>query len=210
MQNNLVIPYLFEPRSYQLPLFQAIDSGKKRAFLIWHRRSGKDKACLNLMIKKMFERVGTYFYILPQFAQAKRIIWEGADKNGFRFLDHFPKEIIDGEPNSSELKIRLKNGSLFQLIGSDNYDSLRGSNPVGCVFSEMAFQDPAVWDVVRPILAENDGWAIMNSTPQGKNFFYEMYEMAKDNPDWFVSRLTVKDTKVIPLSMIEEERRSGM
>lgn len=206
---TITVPYQFTPRDYQIPLFEALDTGKRRALVIWNRRAGKEKACLNLMIKKMLERVGTYYYFFPEFAMSKRILWEGADKDGFRFLDHFPKEIIDGEPNSSELKIRLKNGSLFQLIGTDNYDAIRGSNPVGVVFSEYAFSDPGAWDVVRPILAENFGWAIFNTTPNGKNHAYEMYEMAKDNPDWFVSRLTVDDTKAISLEAIEEERRAG-
>lgn len=207
---EIQIPHHYKPRDYQLPILRAMDSGYLRAVWLAHRRAGKDKTMLNLMIKKMIERVGTYYYFFPTFTQAKRVLWEGTDKDGFRFLDHFPKELIDGEPNSTEMKIRLKNGSLFQLVGTDNFDSIRGTNPIGCVFSEYPWQDPRAWDVVRPILAENGGWAVFVYTPFGKNHGHTLYEMAKTNPNWFVSRLTVDDTNVISKETIEEERKSGM
>lgn len=63
---------------------------------------------------------------------------------------------------------------------------------------------------MRPILAENGGWAIFNSTPNGKNHFYDMWGQAVENPNWFTQRLTVEDTKVVPKSYIEEERKMGM
>lgn len=207
---EIKIPFEYEPRKYQLPILQAMDGGYLRAVWLAHRRAGKDKTMLNLMIKKMVERVGTYYYFFPTFTQAKRVLWEGADKDGFRFLDHFPKELIDGEPNSTEMKIRLKNGSLFQLVGTDNFDSIRGTNPIGCVFSEYPWQDPRAWDVVRPILAENGGWAVFVYTPFGKNHGHTLYEMARFNPQWFVSRMTVDDTGVISKETIDEERKSGM
>lgn len=55
------IPYHFEPRAYQLPILQAMDTGYKRAVGVWHRRAGKDKSFLNYMIKRMIERIGQYY-----------------------------------------------------------------------------------------------------------------------------------------------------
>jgi hypothetical protein len=75
-----------------------MDSGYKRAVWAAHRRSGKDKTCLNITIKKMLERVGVYYYIFPTFTQARRVIWDGIDRDGNRFINHFPKELIDGKP----------------------------------------------------------------------------------------------------------------
>ena len=152
---EITIPYNYEPRPYQLPFWQAFDSGKKRLLTVWHRRAGKDKTYVNLCARESQKRVGSYFYFLPTYAQGKKIIWDGMDYNGFRFLHHFPKEMWDGPANNTEMKLRLKNGSLFQVVGSDNIDSIVGTNPVGCVFSEFALQDPRGWDYVRPILAAN-------------------------------------------------------
>lgn len=174
--------------------------------VVWHRRAGKDKTLLNLTIKKMLERVGSYYYFFPTYAQGKKILWDGADRNGFKFLDHFPKELLDGKPNDSELKVKLKNGSLFQIIGTDNYDSIVGTNPVGCVFSEYSLQNPNAWDFIRPILAENGGWAVFNFTPRGKNHGYDIYNQAQTN-GWFVQLLTADDTGVIPKEVLEQERK---
>jgi len=203
---TITIPYLFTPRDYQLPLLEAMDSGYKRAIWVAHRRSGKDKTILNLTIKKMCERVGSYYYLFPTYQQARKVIWEGIDRDGFKFLDHFPTELVK-KKNDTELKIELKNGSIFRLIGSDDIDSIVGTNPVGCVFSEYSLQDPAAWDYMRPILAENGGWAIFNYTPRGENHGYQLLEMAREDTTWFTQVLTVNDTKAIPLEVLEQERR---
>ena len=182
----------------------------KRALLVWHRRAGKEIVCWNWCIKQAFwHRVGTYVYFFPTASLGKRILWEGCDKNGRRFLDYIPKDIIDGDINNSEMKLRLKNGSLIQVIGTDKTINV-GVNPIGCIFSEYALQDPKCWNFVRPILRENGGWSIFNSTPRGKNHMYDLYLMAKHNPDWFCQLLSVDDTKVLKPRDIESERAEGM
>ncbi len=114
------------------------------------------------------------------------------------------------------MKIELTNGSLIQVVGSDNFNSIMGSNPYGCVFSEFALQDPRAWDFIRPILRENGGWAIFLFTPRGKNHAWEMYRMAQVETSWFAELLTVKETQrddgspVITDADIEQERREGV
>lgn len=207
---KIAVPFKYTPRDYQLPLLRALDSGVKRAVCVWHRRSGKDKTLINLMAKKAMERVGTYFYFMPTYSQGRKIIWDGMDKDGFRFLDHFPKALRDGDPNNTDMRVKLRNGSIFQVVGTDNIDSIVGTNPVGCVFSEYSLQDPKGWDFIRPILRENGGWAVFNYTPRGKNHGFSLYQMAKSNPDWFTSLLTVADTGVLTPEDIQAERNAGM
>ena len=214
--SDIIIPYKFIPRTYQYNLMSALDQGYKRAVTVWHRRAGKDKTLFNLVIKKAFERVGIYYYFFPEFSQGRRVIWDGIDNDGFKFLDHVPSAVIQGKPNKTDMKIELINGSIIQIIGTDKFDKVRGSNPVGCVFSEFAFQNPVVWDVVRPILSANGGWAVFNSTPFGKNHFHDMYEMAKLNPNWYTDLVTVEDSldengeRYVPESVVQEDRDSGM
>lgn len=204
------IPHKFQPRTYQLPLLQALDSGIKRAFIVWHRRSGKDKACFNLLVKKSFERVGTYFYFLPEYSQAKKVIWDNIDNDGFRTLDHIPREVI-AKKNDSELKITLINGSIIQLIGADTFDkSGVGTNPIGVVFSEFPITRPDIWGYVRPILLANGGWAVFNGTPRGQNHAFTLLQMAKGSEEWFTQVLTVDDTHIITPEQIEQERAEGM
>jgi len=206
---EITIPFNFTPRSYQLPLLKAMDEGCKRAVCVWHRRAGKDKTLVNILAKKVFERVGAYYYFLPTYAQGKKILWQGRDKDGFSFLDHFPKEIIKRK-NDSDMLIEFINGSILQVIGTDNVDSIVGTNPVGCVFSEYALQHPSAWDFIRPILRENGGWAIFNFTPRGNNHGKTILDIAKKSPGWFYQVLTVEDTGVISKEEIEQERLEGM
>jgi phage terminase large subunit len=202
------IPHNYKPRDYQLPFLAAMDRGTKRAVCVWHRRAGKDKTFLNHCIKRMFERVGTYYYYFPTATMGRKILWDGIDRDGNRFLDHFPADIRD-KINEQEMKIKLVNGSVFQVIGTDRLDVV-GTNPVGCTFSEYSLQNPKGWEYVRPILAENDGWAVFNFTPRGYNHGKMIYDIANNTEGWFSSLLTVDDTNAISREAIEEERRSGM
>lgn len=204
--SSITLPFEYTPREYQIPLFQAIDSGYKRAAVLWHRRSGKDKTLINLVAKKMYERVGTYFYFLPTYNQGKKIIWNGMDKTGYKFLEHIPRA-LRARTNDTDMLIETKNGSIFQVVGTNNIDSIVGTNPIGCVFSEYSLQDPKAWDFIRPILAENGGWAVFNYTPRGHNHGFDLWNLATGSPDtWFTQKLTVEDTKAIPQDIIDRER----
>lgn len=210
---EITIPNLWTPRSYQLPFFQ---SKKKRHCLVYHRRAGKDSMVLNYTATKIMQRVGSYWHLLPLQAQARKALWNGIDGQGRKIIDQvFPKEIRK-RTLDNEMMIEFKNGSIWQMAGSDNYDSLVGSNPVGIVFSEFSIANPAAWDFLRPILAENGGWATFIYTARGKNHGYSLYNMAKKSDDWFCELLTVNDTKrddgtpVIGPEIIQTERDEGM
>jgi phage terminase large subunit len=199
----------FQPRRYQLPIFDAIENkGYKRVLCILPRRAGKDVMAFNLLLRAALRQVGNYFYIFPTYSQARKVIWQGIMNDGRRFLDFIPPDLIEAE-NSSEMQIRLVNGSIMQLIGSDNYDALMGTNARGIIFSEYALQDPIAWQYLRPILVANNGFALFLSTPRGHNHLWELYQIASQSKDWFVQKLTIDDTQHIPLFEIEKEKMSG-
>lgn len=148
----------FKPRSYQYPICEALEQkGYKKLLCILPRRAGKDIVAWNLMIRAAIRKVGVYMYCLPTFRQAKLVIWDSITNDGRRFLDFIPKELIEST-NSQEMKIKLINGSIIQLIGSDTYDtSLVGTNPRMVVMSEFALADSRALAYVRPILNANGG-----------------------------------------------------
>ena len=203
---ELTIPYHFIPRDYQLPIFEAIDNWVKRIIMVWHRRAWKDKACFNIIVKKAMEEVWIYYYVFPTYSQGKKAAWDWIDKDGWKTINHIPKEIIQRK-NDTEMKVELINWSIIQIIWSDNVDSIVWTNPIGIVFSEYSLQSPAVWDFLRPILAENGWWAIFNFTPRWDNHAKELLDMAKENKDWMVSIQTVDDTKAISKEVLESERQ---
>jgi len=193
-----------------------MDNGVKRACLVWHRRAGKDSTSLNFTAKEMFKRKGNYWHLFPKQTQARKAIWNGINSDGQSILDQVFPEPVRARTSSQEMMIELKNGSTWQLAGSDNYDSLVGANPVGVVFSEWSLCDPNAWAYIRPMLAENGGWAVFIYTPRGKNHGYTLYNMARKADEWFCQNLTVNDTKradgspVISPEAIETERAEGM
>lgn len=212
------LPDGFIPRPhYQAAPWNAITHPDfKRGMLIWPRRNGKDLFCWNLVVYKAMQRVGLYYYIAPFYNQARQIIWEGADGAGRRFLDYCPDWLVGTMRNKGrekqEMRQRLPNGSQIKLLGSDKIDSIVGTNPIGIVFTEMSLHKRGAWDYLRPILAENGGWALMNGTPRGTaNEFYELYELACDpRSSWYLQHVSRDDTGYPTLEAIEEERQSGM
>jgi hypothetical protein len=182
--------------------------GCKYAALVWHRRAGKDTSVFNWVIAASQIRVGTYYYFFPTFQQGRRVLWEGRNREGLRFLDHIPPEMIASK-NETDMRISFVNGSAVQIVGTDNYDSIRGTNPVGCVFSEYASQNPNAFEVVAPILRENGGWAVFVYTPLGRNHGYKLYETARRNSEWYTSLLTIRDTSVFSQTDIDAERAAG-
>jgi len=200
----------FVPRPYQRRALHELQTeGKKRAVWVWHRRAGKDKTALcGHTIPQMLVRKGCYYHWFPTATLGRKTIWDGVDKDGFKILDHFPPELI-AKRNDQEMKITYKNGSIYQVVGTDKQDTV-GPNPVGNIFSEYALQRPHAWDYTRPILAENDGWAIFCYTPRGNNHGKDLYDMAGGNDDWDCQLLTVDDTKAISLEAIQAERDAGM
>lgn len=201
---DVTIPYNYICRGYQVDFWKAMQAGLKRAFLIWHRRAGKDKTCFNYLISQAVQRVGTYWYILPDAKMARRVVWDGMDFNGFKFIDHVPKELIKAA-NNTEMKITLHNDSKIVLLGSHDVDSLRGPNPVGCVFSEYSEHSEKAWPTVAPIFRENEGWVIFNGTPKGPNHAYDLYNVAESLPEsWFAQTLSVRDTKIFTDEEIDQ------
>lgn len=145
--------------------------------------------------------------MLPEYAQARKAIWTAVNPHsGRRRIDEaFPHEIRENT-NEQEMFIRFKNGSTWQVVGSDNYDRLVGVSVAGLVFSEWALANPSAWAYLAPVVAENNGYALFITTPRGKNHAKSMYDMAKKNPDWFAEVSKVSDTNAISLDVVEQQR----
>lgn len=215
---RIELPYKYRPRTYQEPVWRHFEGPAegKRGVCVWHRRAGKDATAINICAVKSQERVGQYWHILPFYRQGRNIVWNGKTREGRPFLDFFPSQLVERRIDN-EMRLHLKNGSIYQVVGSDDIDALVGANPVGCVFSEYSLQDPRVWQMVEPILVENGGWALFIYTPRGHNHGYKLFKMASQNPKWFCELLGAGDngTKrddgkpVMSDAQIQEVREQG-
>lgn len=176
-----------------------------RAIEIAHRRWGKDEIVLGAFCELAHKRVGSYWHCLPEYNQGRKAIWTAINANtGKRRIDEaFPPEIRENT-NDTEMFIRLKCGSTWQIIGSDRYDATVGAGPVGIAYSEWALANPSAWAYHRPMLEENGGVAAFITTPRGRNHAHAMYQMAKDNPRWFAEVSNVHHTGALSPQQIEE------
>lgn len=203
---DVEIPYNWTPRPYQLKLFGYLEHGGKRAIAVWPRRAGKDDLALHWACVAAHRRVATYWHLLPEATQARKAIWDAVNPHsGKRRIDEaFPLE-LRSSTREQEMMIKFKNGSTWQVVGSDNYNSLVGSPPAGVVYSEWALANPLSWGYIRPILAENGGWALFIYTPRGRNHGAELYEAGLKNPEWFVQKMTAEETGHISKERLDKE-----
>jgi hypothetical protein len=197
--------YGWEPREDQIALWDYLENGGLRAVEVAHRRFGKDDVSLHSTAIKAHERVGNYWHMLPQFNQCRKAIWEAVNpRTGKKRIDEaFPKE-LRSKTRDTDMFIEFKFGSSWQLVGSDNYNALVGSPPVGIVFSEYALSDPQSWAYLSPILEENGGWAIFISTSRGNNHLKLILDHAKRTPGWFGQVLTAADTSVFTTAQLQQ------
>jgi len=217
---EVTLPYKWFPREYQLPLWTHLERGMHiaqqrnyegmgpRAVAVWHRRAGKDLTAIHWCGREAFRRRGLYWHVGPTYKQARKFVWENQTKDGVRFLDAFPESLIERR-RDDEMKVWFVNGSQYQVVGADEPDTLIGSNPIGLIFSEWSVMNPYVWEVLRPILTENGGWAIWIFTPRGRNHGWKILKDAQ-RAGWFNEILPYQKTGVLTAEQVQAEIDSGM
>jgi len=142
-----------------------------------------------------------FAYIAPYRSQAKSVAWS--------YLKHYARPITE-DVNESELIVRLKyNGAEIRLFGADNPDSIRGLGFDGVLMDEYGDFKPSVFPtVVRPALSDKQGWGVFMGTPKGKNQFWDVFDMAQNNPaEWFCLKLKASESGILPQGELDDARR---
>lgn len=198
--------YEFRVRWYQRAFHEAlVNQKKKRLIEIAHRRWGKDEIVLNGFRELSQKRVGTYWHCFPEYAQARKAIWNGVNGHtGKRRIDEaFPPEIRK-RINDNDMFIETTWGSTWQLLGSDRYDATVGSGPVGIAYSEWALCNPGAWAYHKPMIEESNGTAAFITTPRGNNHAKTMFDRAVGNDNWFAELSSVLDTGALTDAQLAE------
>ena len=181
---------------------QVFESRKRFRVLVAGRRFGKSYLSCIELLRGAIERPGeTFFYAAPTYRMAKDIAWKVMKKL-------VPKAWIKSK-NETDLKIELVNGSTIELKGTENAMALRGRSLAGVVLDEAAFMDREVWfEVIRPALADKQGWALFISTPDGTaSWFYDMWCYCEEgDKDWARWQFTTIDGDNVPAAEIEAAR----
>jgi hypothetical protein len=177
---------------------------------IWARRLGKDLCYMNVAAMRSFDRKGLYLHMLPEFAHARRSIWDGTNNEGERLIDVAIPQEIRKSTNEQEMRIELLNGSAWQLGGSDQYNRWLGSNPISIVFSEYAVAQPKGWDLMRPILQMNGGSAAFITTPRGYNHAHKQLMLAKERTQWRWSHINALEVGLMTPDEYQRAIDDGM
>jgi len=142
--------------------------------------------------------------MLPAYTQGKKVIWNAVNpKTQIRRIDEaFPVELRT-RTNNTEMLIEMKTGAVWQIVGSDNYNSIVGAPPRGIVFSEWALANPMAWPYLEPILEENGGWALFIYTSRGNNHGRTFYETALKSDHWYGGKVDAHETDVFTEEQLE-------
>lgn len=195
---RITIPY--KPRE----AFRGFHDRRQRwACLVAHRRAGKTVACINDLIRRAFvdgKENGRYAYIAPYHSQAKSIAWD--------YLLRYTAD-VRAQANASELWVELLNGARIRLFGADNPDALRGLYLDGVICDEYADMRPRVWgEIIRPLLADREGWAVFIGTPKGHNAFYDIWRTAQSHESWFCATVRASTSGLLPEAELKDAARA--
>jgi hypothetical protein len=161
--------------------------------VVCHRRFGKTVMAINHLLRDaiLSDKTNPRFaYIAPTYRQAKAVAWD--------YLKQFASAIPMVRFHETELRADLPNGARIQLLGSENPDSLRGIYLDGCVLDEMADMPESLFpEIIRPALSDRKGWALFIGTPRGHNAFYDLYDAAAGQKDWFTQVYKASETGIL-------------
>ena len=179
------------------------DRTERWSVIVAHRRCGKTVLCINDLIYRALvddKENGRYAYVAPYYAQSKTIAWD--------YLVRFSQPVL-AKANQSELWVELLNGARIRLFGADNPDALRGLYLDGVVLDEYADMKPSIFGaVLRPLLSDRKGWATFIGTPKGHNSFWEIYNNATKDKDWYVKVLRASQTGLLEQSELDDAAKT--
>lgn len=195
---TIKIPY--RPRPLQL---EAHNRKERFALLVCHRRFGKTVFAINELIRSTItcqQPNPRFAYLAPLYRQAKAVAWD--------MLKHYTRPIPGMQYNEAELRADFPNGARISLHGGDNPDHLRGLGFDGVVLDEYGQMSQRLWtEIIRPALADRKGYGIFIGTPKGYNSFFDLFEHAKDDDDWYVAINRASDTGYVAETELEAARK---
>jgi hypothetical protein len=182
---------------------EVFNCDKRFRVLVAGRRFGKSYlSCIELLKGAIAKPGETFFYCAPTYRMAKDIAWKALKKL-------VPKVWIASK-NETDLRLDLVNGSSIELKGTENAMALRGRSLSGVVLDEAAFMGSEVWfEVIRPALADKQGWALFISTPDGTaSWFYDLWCYVASDPteEWKRWSFTTIEGGNVPKEEVEAAR----
>lgn len=179
-----------------------LNSGKRFACVVAGRRGGKSYMSIASLAQHARFPGKLCVYIAPTHQMCRQIMWKPLKH--MLIERNWAKKI-----NESNLEIELVNGSIIMLRSADNPDRLRGISISHCVIDEAADIAEETWyEVIRPALADQQGSALIISTPKGKGWLWDLFSKFKHNADWLCHSYTTAEGGIVTPEEIENARQT--
>ncbi len=138
---------------------------------------------------KEIQKRREFWIIGPSYTDSEkefRVLWNRLTAMGMR--DYFDKPGSYNDPHGGSMHLSMWEGTFQVHAKSERHpDSLVGEGLSGAILAEAAKMKERTWTkLIRPTLADFNGWSLMTSTPEGKNWFYDLWKAGQDplRPDW--------------------------
>ncbi len=137
------------------------------------RQFGKSLMAINLSLYWMInDGPCKVLWISPVYSQCQKIQKE--------LMQAIGGSGIVKQCNYSDNFIKLKNGSEILFRSAEKYDNIRGLTMDYGVLDEAAFMKQDAWrEAIRPVFMVRGKKVLFITTPKGKNWVYDLYQLAK-------------------------------
>ena len=168
------------------------------------RRCGKSNLAIKMLLAKALEAPegSAVVYVAPTLGQARQIAWDALLTQG--------RSVIK-QAHVNQMDITLVTGRKIHIRSGENPDTLRGLKLYFAVIDEAAFvKEDLFTKIIRPALADLKGEAVLISTPDGRNWFYDAFKTGESgrSKDWKAWHLTTLDNPTIDPEEIEAAKKT--
>lgn len=178
---------------------EVLDHPARFKVLACGRRWGKTKLAGLICVKRALEG-GAVWYVGPDYKRMSR---------GWREMKELAMQIPGTVIRESDKRIEFVSGGWLETRSANDANALRGEGLDLVVSDEAAFMRETTWTLeLRPALADHEGDALLISTFDGENYFYDLYERGQDPdyPEWASWRFPTATNPFIAPEEIEEAR----
>ena len=194
----------FSPHTKQREMIESIlESKSKYHVACVGRQFGKSLMAMNLVLYwGINESNRKILWVSPVYSQTDKVQKE--------LMQAIGDSGLVKSCNYSSSEIVLKNGTTILFRSAERYDNIRGLTCDYGVIDEAAFCKDEAWqEAIRPVFMVRGKKVLFISTPKGKNFFYDLYQLgiSDDYPQYSNYTGTSYDTPFIdPIDIMDAKK----
>lgn len=179
------------------------DDGARFKVLACGRRWGKSRLASALATECALQK-GAVWIITPSYSTGDPM---------FNDVRRLAAQIPGATINRSDRRIDYPGAGIVQVRSGDQPELLRGNSLDLAIFDEAAHavKLQELWvEIIRPALADRRGRALFLSSPNGRNYFWQLFQLGQDasQTDWQSWQLPTSTNPHIAKEEIENARRS--